>query len=113
MFAMPHETVHVHEVGDGKDKDRNQERHNQLQRDQDQAKQEVQQVDWDTPAKLLPPIHVFVFKVQRLEEEGLEDFVQGTDEGDKCQDGDEDEPQQEFDVIPAARCQLGLPLRGF
>jgi hypothetical protein len=48
-----------------------------------------------------------------LEEEGLEDFVQGTDEGNKCQDGDEDEPQQEFDVIPAARCQLGLPLRGF
>lgn len=28
MLAMPHEAVHVHEVGDGKDKYRDQQGHN-------------------------------------------------------------------------------------
>ena len=82
MFPMPHEAIHMHEVGNGKDEDGDHQRHNKLKRHEDQAQQAVQEVDWDTPATLLPPIHVFVLKVHRLEEEGREYLVQGTYQGD-------------------------------
>ena len=81
MFTMPHEAVDVHEVGEGKDEDADHQRHYKLKRHKDQAQQAVQEVDWDTPAALLPPIHVFVFKVHRLEKECRKDFVKGTYEG--------------------------------
>ena len=81
MFPMSHKAVDVHEVGDGKDEDGDHQGHYKLQRHEDQAQQAVQEVDWDTPAALLPPIHVFVFKVHRLKKECRKDFVKGTYEG--------------------------------